>query len=316
MPPNLAWVDPWQGEVDSSNLLVTVNGDDPLPDILIGRLPVTKGDQVLNYVAKIKSHENRLDENWQKHYVFIADQPDLNAGDFPALTQSIINHYLSLVQKPKWFYLDAGSTNPPSYDTDLINNVPCVKYPNDLNPNRFCWNATNEIINLLNTDGAGLLNYSGHGAINIWTRYAKLIENEDIPSLSNSNRLPIILSWTCLDGYWFYPKESTDYSSKTGQSLIEELIRNYNNGIVAAFSATGLGIASGHDYLDRGFYDYIFSKQIPWRLGDATLAAKINLYKMDLRDVDLIYTYTIFGDPSLLTAPPQFDTFLPLVIKP
>ncbi len=40
MPPNLAFVDPWQGEVDSANLLAAVVGDDILADVLIGRLPV------------------------------------------------------------------------------------------------------------------------------------------------------------------------------------------------------------------------------------------------------------------------------------
>ncbi len=38
MPPNLSWVDPYQGEVDTANELVTIVGSDPLPDMLVGRL--------------------------------------------------------------------------------------------------------------------------------------------------------------------------------------------------------------------------------------------------------------------------------------
>ena len=39
IPPYLVWADPWQGEVDSANLLANVVGDDPLADVNIARLP-------------------------------------------------------------------------------------------------------------------------------------------------------------------------------------------------------------------------------------------------------------------------------------
>ncbi|MGB9521376.1 MAG: hypothetical protein ACPL6F_01345, partial [Anaerolineales bacterium] len=58
------------------------------------------------------------------------------------------------------------------------------------------------------------------------------------------------------------------------------------------------------DYLARGFYSYITNTQgQKWRLGMAGSMAKINLYNNDIRDIDLISTYTIFGDPALLSAP-------------
>lgn len=307
MPPNLQWVDPWQGEVDSSSLLAAVNGDDPIPDILIGRLPVNSSSQIDAYIQKVILHESQLNESWQKKQIFIADAPDPFAGDFPALSQAIIDQYLSAVQNPKWVYLD---TNLTSYDTQTSTDIPCV-----IDGNRKCINATNEIISLLNTQGGGLVNYTGHGAINIWTKNAQLFIYGDISSLNNSNRLPIILSWTCLDGYWIYPKLTIDYQSKTGQSIIEEMLRLQNNGIVGAFSPTGLGVSTGHDYLQRGFYDYIFSQQTPWRLGQAALAGKMRLYSESPRDVDLVHTYTVFGDPALLTTPPEVEVFLPLIMK-
>lgn len=307
LPPNLQWVDPWQGEVDSSNLLAAVNGDDPIPDILIGRLPVTNSSQISGYLQKVILHESQLSQTWQSKHIFITDEPDPMAGDFPLLSQGIINSYLSAVQNPKWFYLDSGHT---TYDTHYASDIPCTP-----SGTRLCWNATSEIINLLNSEGGGLVNYTGHGAINIWTKSTKLFTNEDIPNFANSQRHPIILSWTCLDGYWIYPKASADYSSKTGQSMIEELIRLPNYGIVGAFSPTGLGVSTGHDTLQRGFYDYIFQQQQPWRLGYAALAGKIRLYSDSPRDVDLVHTYTVFGDPALLTAPSELNLFVPVIMK-
>ncbi|MGB9591350.1 MAG: C25 family cysteine peptidase, partial [Candidatus Kryptoniota bacterium] len=74
MPPNLSWVDPWQGEVDSSSLLAAVDGDDPLPDMFIGRLPVQSSDQINSYLQKIIYHENHLNDTWQQTNTFIADK--------------------------------------------------------------------------------------------------------------------------------------------------------------------------------------------------------------------------------------------------
>lgn len=295
MPPNLSWIDPWQGEVDSSSLLAAVNGNDPLPDISIGRLPVQSSSQVESYLQKVIAHENKLNEAWQKTNTFIADKPDPYAGDFAQISKNLIRDYIAPVTNPKWFYLNSGNT----YDTESATGNLCT-----VTGNRYCWNATQGIISFLNSDGGGILNYTGHGAINIWTKSTNLILSSDINSLTETTHQPIVLSWTCLDGYWYYPKNDTDISQKRGQSLIELMLRSPNKGLVAAFSATGLGVSTGHDYLARGFYKYIthMDQNQPWRLGMAVLNAKINLYQKDISDIDLISTYTIFGDPALLTA--------------
>ncbi|MEJ2711378.1 MAG: C25 family cysteine peptidase, partial [Anaerolineales bacterium] len=90
MPPNLAWVDYWQGEVDSANLLAAVVGDDPLPDVNIARLPVNSVQQVQNVVAKIKAYEATPPQPWQLRSIFVADNTPDTAGDFPAMSEAVI----------------------------------------------------------------------------------------------------------------------------------------------------------------------------------------------------------------------------------
>jgi hypothetical protein len=132
----------------------------------------------------------------------------------------------------------------------------------------------------------------------------RIFTNADIPSLANGNRLPVVLSMTCLDGYWIYPNRP---------SLAEELVRADDRGAVATFSPTGLGVATGHHVLQRRFYDALFQDGIR-ELGPATLAAKLALYATG-GNYDLIHTFTVFGDPALRLRLPLSKVYLPVVQK-
>jgi hypothetical protein len=273
IPPNLEWVDPWQGEVDSANQYATLIGDDPLPDVMIGRLPVNNTSQLNSIINKIIAHESTSGQDWQKRFVFVADNPD-GGGDFVSYSEKIIGDYhLAPIYVPERIYLST-----------YLNSGTC----GTVYGRHSCPAATQALTQTLNTNGALVLNYSGHASVNIWAGEG-ILANEDISSLSNGNRLPMLLSLDCLDGYWIHPNS---------QGLVEELLRADNKGIVTAFSPTGLGISAGHDDLQRGFYDTMF-QGMNWTFGEAALSAKTLLYARHPAFVDLIYTYTIFGDPAL-----------------
>ena len=268
MPPNLAWVDPWQGEVDSTNLLAAIVGDDTLPDLAISRLPVNSADELNAVIAKIKAYETAPPQPWQQHVLFAADNTPDEAGDFVSLSEGLISDQI-----------------PPGYTADRVYlNTFCGAPQSPPVP---CPAASTQLITDLNQTGALFVNYTGHGAISGWASEQLLTVN-NVPSLSNGDRLPIMLSMTCLDGYWIYPNRT---------SLAEALVRTPLAGAIATFSATGLGVATGHDTLDRGFLTAVFRNGVQ-RLGPATLAAKLALYATG-NNLDLINTYVIIGDPAL-----------------
>jgi Peptidase family C25 len=122
-----------------------------------------------------------------------------------------------------------------------------------------------------------------------------------VATLDNLDRLPVILSMTCLDGYWLYP-------GTTG--LMETMLRAANGGSVASFSPTGLGLGTGHDQLERGLLNAVFRQRVS-RLGAAALAGKVALYS-SRQSYDLIDTFTVFGDPAL-RLPIGQEVYLPLV---
>jgi hypothetical protein len=273
MPPNLAWVDPWQGEVDSPNLLATVVGGDVLPDLSISRVPVNSAAQMEAIVDKILAYEGTSLQDWQLRILSVADNGPDSAGDFRGMVRALNWDYFP----PSTGYI----TDTIFLDTFIQTGACAAGSP--------CPAAATEIVDTLNLSGTLLMDYVGHASLTFWAR-EKIFSTTDGGRLTNSASLPVMLSMTCLDGYWSHPNLSSP-------SLAEELLRIDGRGLIAAFSPTGLGVATGHDPLQRGFYDALF-RNGEWGLGKASLAAKMALYATGA-DYDLIQTFTIFGDPAL-----------------
>ena len=270
MPPNLSWVDPWQGEVDSANLLVAFTPPSHIPSMFIGRLLVDSVDDLNTLIGKIEAYEQAGPQPYQRNVLFVTDNPDL-AGDFVASSDGIISRDIPSNLIANRVYLP--NYYPPPYNCST-STLPCpaVNYA---------------LTTTLNTTGALFLNYTGHGAQQNWAGES-IFNNSNLPTLTNIHQLPIVLSLTCKDGDWTWPNRP---------SLIGETVRVSNGGAVAAFSPTGLGLTDGHDTLADGFYTAIFSNGVQ-HLGPATTAAKVALFNRGT-SLDLIDTFTIFGDPAL-----------------
>ncbi len=101
---------------------------------------------------------------------------------------------------------------------------------------------------------------------------------------------PIVLGMTCLEG---------SFHSTNLDAMAEYIVRATDKGAVASWSATGLGVATGHDLLHRGFYRALFEDGVA-RIGPAVLAGKLRLYQSGM-NWDLVHTFTLFGDPALDT---------------
>ncbi|MFN2234728.1 MAG: C25 family cysteine peptidase [Anaerolineales bacterium] len=284
IPPNLVWVDPWQGEVDSANLLATIVGDDPVADLTIARLPVNDNAELNAYIDKLIEYESTPFENWMKNHIFVAEDPD-SAGDFTTYAENVVAKYIDPFP---------NATAIEVYQED---------YECTTAGSPQCEDAKSSLLQGLNS-GALILNYIGHASVNWWS-HEKIFSPDDFSALPVTNKLPVILSMTCLDGYWSGP------ITRPGSSMIEELVRKEASGAIAAFSPTGLGITSGHDVLHQGFYDALMTEGIS-ELGLAVQNSKIWLYQTGLNQ-DLLHTYTIFGDPALRIRIPRM-IFLPLTV--
>ena len=280
VPPYLAMVDPWLGETAADNRYAAVSGDDPLPDVLLGRLPVNSAAEAATVVQKILDYERApWPGDWNARHVFVADDFD-GVSDFAASADRTYD----LVGEPglgRKIYLDDLSAETAQRET------------------LEAWDR-----------GALLISFVGHSSWHQWAVEA-LLNIHDVSGLRNDRRWPMVLSLTCFTGFFHHPEYGT---------LDESLLRLDGGGAVATWSPSGLGVVGGQEVLHQGFYRAVFAAAPPeLELGPATLAAKLNLYNRAPTQAYLLETYHLFGDPAMalnLTIRPwPYSIYLPIVSK-
>lgn len=259
IPPFLEVVDPWAGETAADNRYVSIDGSDDLPDMLIGRLPANSISELNTIVSKIVGYAGKaVPEPWQHQAVFVADDNDFGGGNFPLLSDTLINKIPANTLAAQRLYYSSEFT--PTQFRSLVNQV---------------WD-----------DGNGLIMFTGHSSIHQWA-HEILFHLEDVPDLANDGRLPVVLEMTCFTG---------SYQIHDFPTLDEDLLRKPGGGAVAVWGATGLGIATGHHWLAEGFMETIYQDGIS-EIGAAALAGKLNLATVGSHP-DLIDTFTLLGDPA------------------
>jgi len=284
IPALLSVVDPWRGETATDNRYVTFVGEDTLPDMMIGRLSVNTLDEATTLVNKIINYEENLPlGDWQRNLLAVADNPD-SGGNFPYYSDRILEDSL----------------------------------PDDFNISKVYYGITHldigeakaALINHIN-QGAAFVNYTGHAYYAGWAS-PTLMTTADIGGLNNGNMLPIVLSMTCNDGFFHYPNPYT----AGRESMAEVFTRKSGGGSIANWSPTGMGLATGHEFLNRGFLEAVFFEGAK-TIGEAALAGKLNLWATGA-NLDLVDTYTLFGDPNLRNiyySKYEGKTYLPIIFK-
>ena len=75
----------------SDNWYGDVAGDDKVPEFIMGRIPVTSNDQLIDYVHKLEAYEWATGL-WREHVMLLSDNPDA-AGNFPEDSDEISQTY-------------------------------------------------------------------------------------------------------------------------------------------------------------------------------------------------------------------------------
>jgi hypothetical protein len=147
--------------------------------------------------------------------------------------------------------------------------------------------ARTNIINGVN-QGVALVNYSGHGNVNVWAGSCSgnpFFQNPDARALTNgTNHLPLVIVANCLNGQFNLPPL---------EGLAEAFIKNANGGGVAVYASSGETIPDGQQQMNVKLYQTLFGPQ-SMALGDVTKLAKTATTDMDVRR-----TWILLGDPSM-----------------
>jgi hypothetical protein len=276
IPPYLAFVDPWLGEVPADMRYGDLDGDGQ-PDVSVGRLAANSLNDANTIVDKIVKYDETIrSADWQRRALFIADNDD-PAGNFPALSDEIVNGYLPSDLTVTRAYLPGQESTNPATPEQIV--------------------ATKKIISDTLQAGVWLVQYTGHGATQQWAREQLLTTNE-IAGLANGSRLPVVMSFNCVDGWFIHPTSAY-------QAMAEVQQRQNGGGAVAAISPTGDGITSDQQAFRRILMTILFKDNVR-EIGKALDLAK-RLYHDQNGAQYLIETMTLFGDPAMQ---------LPLAVTP
>ncbi len=264
VPPYLADVDPWMGETVADNRYVAVDGLDIQPDLHLGRLPAKTPAEVTTMVSKTLAYAADTSAGaWKGEMLFVADNPD-TGGNFRDFSDAVANYYVPAPYiNQKIYYGIAPYTNGSIARAAVINAI---------------------------ESGKLVVNYVGHSSYQYWAS-EQLINLDAIASLTNTQTLPFIMPMTCFEGYYVRPTGTKDASS-----VGETIVRKSGGGAIASWSPTGLGVANGHDIINKAFFQAVFYEDLI-TFGPATTLSKLALIGMG--HDELIDTYILFGDPAL-----------------
>jgi hypothetical protein len=138
--------------------------------------------------------------------------------------------------------------------------------------------------------GVNLLGYIGHGSLTLWAQ-EKIFAVDDVARLTNRDRLPVVVTLTCLSGFFQHPSTP---------SLGEMLLRVPAGGAVAVFAPSAAStLADQHD-LARSLANALSATAggAP-TLGEAIQQAQVALTDATGGQRDVLLTFNLLGDPSL-----------------
>ncbi len=224
-------------ETAADNWYACLVGDDRVPDLDIGRLPVNSPAQTAVMVGKIIGYELSTDGlPWQREVLMAADNPDPAAGNFPADSDWLIANYI-----------------PPAFTAQTA-------YLPDLGLSA----TRTAIVNGINS-GKLLVNYIGHGTVDQWSS-PYIFRSASLSSLTNADRLHFLTTPTCSNGYW---------CDVVGSCLAEAMTRADGKGSIAAVSPSGLSLNTPARQLTGFLFEELLTENRP--AGTALTEAKARL---------------------------------------
>ncbi len=264
---------PASGETAMDHRFVTVSGDDPLPDMFIGRLPVQLPHELDGMVKKIINYEAKRQPGlWQGRLMQVADNEVDNVGDdiFERSSKQLIEEYI-----------------PVAYDTRKV-------YLRQIgSPER-----TNRAILATINEGVLVVEYSGHGGTQTWADEG-IFRIADAEGLRNVH-LPFIITTTCLNGQFDQPLQF-------GQRSLSEQFLMGSAGAIGVLSATRLTFATVNAAFDRNLFTSIFTVK-PSTLGAIITNAKTQfMITAPQLWLPSAMQYTLFGDPATRLAVPELE---------
>lgn len=251
----------------------TVDGDDWIPDVFVGRLPARNTDQLNLMINNLIAYNNLSgNENWVKRAAFLAS----NDANFWQLAESTQNYVIDTHTGPGGYLGSFPTSNHPGGDKLYAHSYSAGK---------------TEVENAIN-GGRSLIAYTGHGGRTFWSN--PNFDQADVRNISQTGAFSVVTSFACVTG---------DY--QVTESFGESWLLQPDRGAVAFIGSSGNSYWGGDDIMQRAMMDALYS-------GEQNANNVSSFMFAGLMGVEAVRpgtgtaqsryyweTYNLLGDPSL-----------------
>ena len=271
------WSDTYYGQLE---------GTDFYPELLIGRLSGTTSD-VQKMVTKILGYEkNPVSGNWMTKAAGIGSNEGYDYGDDG---------------EADWQHLRSIGTQLTNFGYTTIYEF----YEGSQGGNDADNNPTAAMISTSMNDGIGLLNYTGHGALDIMSTGS--YTNTDVNALTNQGKYPFVVSVACNNGTFVGATSLCEAFLRAGSSL------NPTGAIASCGSSILMAWAEPMQTQDKMTELIIDANAVgATSLGELFYGGQLSMlenYANSGTAIEVMQTWVFFGDPSV-----TFRSAVPSVI--
>lgn len=254
-----------------------LSGNDEIPDAFYGRVVADNSDEATTQIGRWIQYEKTPENgaSWYTQGTTIASSEGSNPSDkeYAQKIEAALKAYT---------YTDVDGF----YQSDKT--------------------ATSSNIKSALVGGRSWIAYFGHGSGTSWGSTNDTFSNATVDTLTNGNRLPIVIDVACLNASW------VKMARPFGKAWVTRKSQGAHAGAVAFYG--GSVSISWHPpaVMSVGIAKYHFEKPVQ-TLGASVLAGQLYLIEKmgnTNQTIDNLKWYNLFGDPSLLirTATPKSYT--------
>lgn len=291
-----------------------IDGDDYLPDVILGRLSVSTVAECDTVVEKILGYEQTPSTGeWHRNFLMAALLQDYNNFDCTA---------------DRWFFETA--THVTSFlDDEIGMEIHTAANSDNSSCSPYYWRgtsyshrmegysgqpvpsesaalltgssqATQDVIDAINS-GVGLVLHRDHGATYGWGDPPFTVSH--VSTLTNGNQLPVVFSINCLTGAF----------AGSSRSFAEALVSQESGGAVGVVAASEVSYSGYNDLIARGLIDSFWDDYDPdsvegpyphsWRPAEALAYSKYYMHHWMGSNSYTEYQFRLFhwfGDPEMM----------------
>ncbi len=254
--------------------------DDKGFDMITSRWPVKSVSELLAVVDKIRRYESPSHFGiWRNNITLVADD-EYSGGSTLETIHTVQAEELADYHVPGQFNCDK---------------IYLWEYP-------FVGNRKPEvndaIVKAIN-DGTLIINYIGHGNPDVWSHEAVFTRNDDLPRLSNRERLPLVFAASCAIGFFDDPER---------EGMAEDFLAFSGGGAIGVISATRLVYSTANADFNQMVYDVLLEDE-SLSICEAMYTAKlIRQYSGGTpTPITNDRKYLFFGGPFVPLAVPRLD---------